>query len=63
LLHPFGDSCKSVESGAQSSFALDSPPSTAGKRVIHLCIPLYLFYAIVYSWRGSHNPIHRFQPL
>jgi CheY-like chemotaxis protein len=34
LLHPFGDSCKSVERGAQSSFALDSPPSNAGKRII-----------------------------
>jgi hypothetical protein len=34
LLHPFGDSCISVESGAQSSFGLDSLPSTAGKRLI-----------------------------
>jgi crotonobetainyl-CoA:carnitine CoA-transferase CaiB-like acyl-CoA transferase len=41
LLHPFGDSCKSVESGAQSSFALDSPPSTAGKRLIYCSITGY----------------------
>jgi len=34
LLHPFGDSCKAVESAAQSSFALDSLPSTARKRII-----------------------------
>jgi len=33
LLHPFGDSCISVESGAQSSFGSDSLPSTAGKRI------------------------------